>query len=98
MLDPVETGSPSLPESADTPLARLLHARGRLPLDVIQSTLSESRAARPGGPGLAARLIERGLLDAEEWYEDQRRVADAARLLRADAQIDDPTGAAWRTP
>ena len=54
---------------ADTPLARLLHARGRLPLETIQAVLAETRQARPGGPGLAERLIERGLLDAGEAAE-----------------------------
>jgi hypothetical protein len=46
----------------DTPFARLLHARGLVPLPALQETLHAVRAARPDGGTLAARLVARGLL------------------------------------
>ncbi|MDC3379552.1 serine/threonine protein kinase, partial [Planctomycetota bacterium] len=50
----------------DTPLARMLHARGRLRLDALQHSLTQSRSVRPGGPTLARLLVQRGLLSASE--------------------------------
>jgi Protein kinase domain len=51
----------------DTPLARLLHARGRVPLPVLQGALSQTRDTRPtSSETLAQTLVGRGLLTAPE--------------------------------
>lgn len=46
----------------DTPLARLLHQRGLVPLEALRDALTVARAERPDGTTLAARLVARGLL------------------------------------
>ena len=46
----------------DTPLARLLHARGLVPLEPLRQALHDARADRPDGATLAQRLVARGLL------------------------------------
>ncbi len=52
-------------ETLDTPLARLLHARGLVPLATLQEALRAARAERPDGATLGARLVARGLLRPE---------------------------------
>ncbi len=50
----------------DTQLARALHQRSRLSTGPLRAALDAARAARPGGPTLARRLVEAGALGEEE--------------------------------
>ena len=56
------------PNPLDTQLARLLHARGRLPLDALTQHLNQVRASRANQPdaSLAGSLVGGGLLSEPE--------------------------------
>lgn len=64
----------------DTDLARLLHRARRVDLAVLHQLLDEARSTRGSGDrrALADLLVTRGLLDAEEAMEYQRRAAESA--------------------
>jgi hypothetical protein len=50
-------------DGLDTKLARLLHQRGRVELDVLQTLLGEARSGRSS---LAGSLVTQGLLPHHE--------------------------------
>ncbi len=85
----------------DTPLARYLLLRGRLPLDLLQATLNDVRAARPEGGTLAGRLVERGLVEPEELRAWKALLASEAKAGHVDTWpagrvVQDERLEAWR--
>ena len=90
------------PNPLDTQLARLLHARGRLPLDALTQHLNQVRASRADRPdaSLAGSLVGGGLLSEPEadafvqeltaWLDTSSSAVDARALIPS--QIQSPRG------
>jgi hypothetical protein len=90
----------------DTKLARLLHAQGRLNVDLLRTCLAESRAQRPlAGSSLARVLVHKGVLTEDEAVQCLRTLtaSEAAKLASSLADsggrpaLVDPSaeGRAW---